>query len=113
MATNAPAYVLIVGNPGDGLTFTGPFSDGNDANDYGGEHHASDEYWVMNLLPPYTLEAGGQITPDLYPDESDDQTVSVDAGDLLEACQAANAWAGQLRAIASGARRPGWTTRSG
>jgi hypothetical protein len=45
-----PKYVLIHGNPIDGLNIVGPFSTSNDAH-FEGEG-INDEYWITELEEP-------------------------------------------------------------
>lgn len=42
-------WVLIVGNPFDGLRVFGPFDSTDEIDGYTEEHHAHDEWWVVKL----------------------------------------------------------------
>ena len=45
------SFILVYGNPIDGLSFVGPFADAEDANNYGDIHHGHDDWWVVALQP--------------------------------------------------------------
>jgi hypothetical protein len=42
-------YIVVNGNPVDGLTFFGIFSTAEDANEWGDVHLAGKEWWVAPL----------------------------------------------------------------
>lgn len=50
---NDPAYIIVIGNPIDGLRFIGPFTDGDPGtpNEYA-ERHVHDEWWVVEIEAP-------------------------------------------------------------
>lgn len=45
-------FVVISGDPFDGMTLFGPFEDGEDANSYADTELAKETWWVMQLKPP-------------------------------------------------------------
>ena len=45
-------FVIIVGNPCDGMSFYGPFEDGNEANEYADERFSKEDWWVARLEAP-------------------------------------------------------------
>jgi hypothetical protein len=49
-------YILIVGNPFDGLRTIGTFDDAEEAGDYGNLLHRGDTWWVMRLEDPTNEE---------------------------------------------------------
>lgn len=53
------AYVLVTGNPFDGLMLHGPFPDVDSAIEYGENHYASDSFEAV-LLNPADLDAPGE-----------------------------------------------------
>jgi hypothetical protein len=46
-----PKYVVVVGNPFDGMAIHGPFDEIEDANQYG-EYTNEDYWWVLELVTP-------------------------------------------------------------
>lgn len=44
-------YVLVTGDPIDGLSFHGPFDDSEEAMKYAETHHGDEMCWVATLLP--------------------------------------------------------------
>lgn len=44
-------YIIVRGNPVDGLDFTGPFNDPETANNYA-ESDKISEYWIANIYSP-------------------------------------------------------------
>lgn len=49
---------LLVGNPVDGITVYGPFTDHELASDYAETHFRHEEWWLIDMLP-----ADGTGTP--------------------------------------------------
>jgi hypothetical protein len=47
-----PLWVVVVGNPFDGIRLIGPFEDGNDANEWADENCNNEEWWVVNIIDP-------------------------------------------------------------
>jgi hypothetical protein len=47
-------FVVISGNPFDGLKIHGPFSDGNEANDWasGSSELKNETWWVVSVTEP-------------------------------------------------------------
>jgi len=43
-------YVLIVGNPFDGLRIYGPWTDANLAQEYADQNHDDADWWVMQVV---------------------------------------------------------------
>ena len=50
MTDETKAYVLVIGNPIDGLEFVGPFASSENARVYASRE---DEYWIDELKDPY------------------------------------------------------------
>jgi len=48
------SYIVITGNPVDGLFFYGPFLDANDAGDWAEREHDGQEWWTAHLSAPGT-----------------------------------------------------------
>ena len=44
-------YVIVVGNPIDGINLIGPFTDVDEPNEYA-ERHVRDEWWVVEVRQP-------------------------------------------------------------
>ncbi len=49
-------YVIVVGNPFDGMNIIGPFDDAEFAGDYAQMLHRNEDWWVMKLTVPETEE---------------------------------------------------------
>lgn len=47
-----PLWVVVVGNPFDGIRLIGPFEDGNDANEWADENCDTEDWWVVNIIDP-------------------------------------------------------------
>lgn len=47
-------YVLVVGNPVDGLCFMGPFNTAEDASQFGENNVDAEEFWVAALCSATT-----------------------------------------------------------
>jgi hypothetical protein len=45
-----PQYVVVIGNPFDGLTIHGPFDDADQVDNYAED--CQDDWWVVTLVPP-------------------------------------------------------------
>lgn len=43
-------YILVIGNPIDGLTFNGLFARKEDATSYGEHFHPNEEWWIVPLV---------------------------------------------------------------
>jgi len=47
------SYVILIGNPVDGLEFIGPFDDGNEATEYAEvKVHRNKEWWLAEMEAP-------------------------------------------------------------
>ena len=44
--------IIVMGNPIDGLTFTGPFNDAEEAGDYAADEYHHEEWWIAFVQPP-------------------------------------------------------------
>lgn len=52
-------YVILHGNPIDGLSIIGPFDEGEAATEYAEEHlNGGGEWWLVQLDPPTTTGTG-------------------------------------------------------
>ena len=49
-------YIIVVGNPGDGFAYVGPFKTPGDADQYAQGHFAGeffvDPWWIAQVAPP-------------------------------------------------------------
>lgn len=45
-------YVLLVGNPVDGIAVFGPFNNGEEANEWADDHLRNEEWWAVALNSP-------------------------------------------------------------
>lgn len=45
-------YVIVSGNPMDGLLLTGPFSDGDTASSHAEDYFHGEEWWVVRVEEP-------------------------------------------------------------
>ena len=53
---SACCFVLVTGNPFDGLNMIGPFADPEVANGYADANHADRTFWCLNLQSPIPCE---------------------------------------------------------
>ena len=47
-----PEYVLVIGNPVDGVRIVGPFPDPEDVDEYAETHERNEEWWMVTLELP-------------------------------------------------------------
>lgn len=45
-------FVVLVGNPIDGMTIHGPFEDGNEAGDWAQSEFQDDTWWIVEVKKP-------------------------------------------------------------
>lgn len=51
-------FIVVYGNPFDGMTAAGPFNDGEDAAQWA-EVNADESWWIVPLTAPTTEESAG------------------------------------------------------
>ena len=48
-------WIIVTGNPVDGFTFIGPYSDANEAaNAASNDHHINGDWWISKIERPGT-----------------------------------------------------------
>jgi hypothetical protein len=58
--SDTPKFVLLIGNPIDGLVAVGPFVNKQGAIDWGEHHHSETEWWATALIAPADIKAAEQ-----------------------------------------------------